>query len=244
VKSTGTLTGATARVARALLEGGPQTTAALAERLGLTSAAVRRHLDALVDAGHVEAGERAPYGPAAVSQTRGRGRPARVFTLTASGREAFEQSYDDLAVDALRFLATTGGPEAVEAFARHRVSDLEGRVAATVSAVPASERPAALVEALNREGFAASLVENESGPAVQLCQHHCPVGHVAAEFPALCDAEAEAFARLLGTHVTRLATLAHGDGVCTTLVPRTALVDASAPARPEVPARTTTEVRS
>jgi hypothetical protein len=23
----------------------------------------------------------------------------------------------------------------------------------------------------------------------------------------------------LGTHVTRLATLAHGDGICTTLVP-------------------------
>ena len=35
----------------------------LAERLGLTGTAVRRHLDALVAAGHVEAAERAPYGP-------------------------------------------------------------------------------------------------------------------------------------------------------------------------------------
>ncbi|MDP9395058.1 MAG: winged helix-turn-helix transcriptional regulator, partial [Actinomycetota bacterium] len=33
------------RVARALLEDGPSTAAALAQRLGLTSAAVRRHLD-------------------------------------------------------------------------------------------------------------------------------------------------------------------------------------------------------
>jgi predicted ArsR family transcriptional regulator len=64
---------------------------------------------------------------------------------------------------------------------------------------------------------------------------------VAAEFPALCDAEAEAFSRLLGTHVTRLATLAHGDGVCTTLVPRIPLADAGFP---DVPHRTTTEVRS
>jgi predicted ArsR family transcriptional regulator len=36
----------------------------------------------------------------------------------------------------------------------------------------------------------------------------------------LCEAETEAFARLLGTHVQRLATIAHGDGVCTTHIPR------------------------
>jgi predicted ArsR family transcriptional regulator len=41
---------------------------------------------------------------------------------------------------------------------------------------------------------------------------------VAAEFPQLCEAETEAFARLLGTPVQRLATIAHGDGVCTTHV--------------------------
>ena len=50
----------------------------------------------------------------------------------------------------------------------------------------------------------------------QLCQHHCPVAHVAAEYPQLCEAETEAFGRLLGTPVQRLATIAHGDGVCTT----------------------------
>ena len=53
----------------------------------------------------------------------------------------------------------------------------------------------------------------------QLCQHHCPVAHVAAEFPQLCEAETRAFERLLGTHVQRLATIARGDAVCTTHVP-------------------------
>jgi len=43
---------------------------------------------------------------------------------------------------------------------------------------------------------------------------------VAAEFPQLCEAETEAFAELLGTHVQRLATIAHGDHVCTTHIPR------------------------
>ena len=55
----------------------------------------------------------------------------------------------------------------------------------------------------------------------ELCQHHCPIAHVASEFPQLCEAETEALSRLLGTHVQRLATIAHGDGVCTTFIPTT-----------------------
>ena len=53
----------------------------------------------------------------------------------------------------------------------------------------------------------------------QLCQHHCPVAHVAAEFPVLCEAETAVISRLVGTHVQRLATIAHGDGICTTHIP-------------------------
>jgi hypothetical protein len=42
---------------------------------------------------------------------------------------------------------------------------------------------------------------------------------VAAEFPQLCEAETAVIGRLVGTHVQRLATIAHGDGVCTTHIP-------------------------
>lgn len=220
MKSTGRITGAPERVARALLEGGPQTAAALAERLDLSTTAVRRQLDSLVESGLVASGERAPYGPAAVAGNRGRGRPARVYSLTASGRDTFESGYDDLAVVALRFLGQTGGDAAVAAFADQRRVELETRYADVVSGLDGEERVEALAEALTADGYAASVAQGATGAALQICQHHCPVGHVAAEFPALCDAEAEAFGSLLGTHVTRLATLAHGDGVCTTLVPR------------------------
>ena len=43
--------------------------------------------------------------------------------------------------------------------------------------------------------------------------------HVAEQFPQLCDAETAALGRLLDVHVQRLATIAHGDGVCTTFIP-------------------------
>jgi predicted ArsR family transcriptional regulator len=201
------------RVARMILENGPSTTAALAERLGLTSAAVRRHLDALLADGLVEARERPAHGP------RGRGRPARVFALTDAGRDVFYQAYDDLALAALRFLDEQGGEDAVRTFARTRVADLEARYRRTVPAVPPATRVEALATALTADGYAATTRVAPAGAGVQLCQHHCPVAHVAAEFPQLCAAETEVFAALLGTHVQRLATIAHGDGVCTTHVP-------------------------
>ena len=43
------------------------------------------------------------------------------------------------------------------------------------------------------------------------------------------EAETEAFGRLLGTHVMRLATLSHGDGVCTTHIPTTIGPNAASP---------------
>ncbi|MGZ4593457.1 MAG: helix-turn-helix transcriptional regulator [Actinomycetes bacterium] len=212
------------RVARTLLENGPMTAAALADGLLLTPAAVRRHLDALVADRLIE--EREPRSTA----PRGRGRPARLFGITDTGRDTFDQAYDDLAASALRFLADQGGREAVAAFARTRVADLEARYRPIVEAVPAEERTEALARALTSDGYAATSRSTGAAGApapagaaagAQLCQHHCPVAHVAEQFPELCEAETEVFAKLLGTHVQRLATIAHGDGVCTTYVPST-----------------------
>jgi len=204
------------RVASSMLENGPSTAAALADRLDLTAAAVRRHLDHLVGDGAVEARE------PRITGARRRGRPAKVFTLTDRGRDTFTQAYDDLAVSALRFLRETGGPDAVAEFARRRTSELEDRYRSAVQAADPEDRAEVLADALSEDGYAASVRAAPIGD--QLCQHHCPVAHVAAEFPQLCEAETEVFARLLGRHVQRLATIAHGDGVCTTNVPHPGVV--------------------
>lgn len=207
------LNGAGARVARVLLEHGAATAAELAELLDLSTTAVRRQLDSLTLSGFVESSADVPFGPRPV---RGRGRPARVFRLTQEGREAFHQSYDDIAVGALRYLANTYGEDAVMDFARARVAELERRYTGV------KHDPHSLAEALTKDGFAAS-VEQGPGESLQLCQHHCPIGHVAEEFPQLCEAETEVFSRLLDSHVARLATMARGDAVCTTLVPTDSL---------------------
>jgi predicted ArsR family transcriptional regulator len=199
-------------VARLLLEDGPITAAAIADALGLSMTAVRRHLDALVADGEAYTRE------ARVRGHRGRGRPAKAYLLTEAGRARFGHAYDDLAISAIRFLAETGGEEAVHAFAERRVASLvDAHRAAVTAAGDPEERAKALAAALTREGYAASTRQVGSGE--QLCQHHCPVAHVAAEFPQLCEVETAAFADLLGTHVQRLATIARGDAACTTHVP-------------------------
>jgi predicted ArsR family transcriptional regulator len=191
------------RVRTLLLDLGPSTAATLAERTGLTPAAVRRHLDALLADGTVST--RSPR----LREVK-RGRPARLYALTDAGHAAGPSAYDDLATSALRFM----GIEQVEAFAQTRAAELEARFADVATA---DDRPAALAAALTADGYAATV--HEQGTGIQLCQHHCPVQHAATEFPQLCDAETAALGRLLGVHVQRLATIAHGDGVCTTFIP-------------------------
>lgn len=221
-----------AAIVRLLLEEGPITATAIGRALGLAPAGVRRHLDALIESGQARAGRSAPW------QQKGRGRPAKQYQLTAAGRGMLGHAYDDLAGAAIRQLREIGGEEAVTAFARKRARTLVDGIEALPAqrTDPAADTAAAgdeatrsgtaakaeeIATALSGAGFAAST--RRVGAGVQICQHHCPVSHVAEEFPELCEAELEVFREVLGTHVQRLATIANGDCACTTHVPLTVL---------------------
>lgn len=209
--------GAAARVARRLLEGGPATASRIAEDLNLTPAAVRRQLDGLEAEGFITVHEEAPFGPRS-NAPRGRGRPAKVCALTAAGRDAFEQAYDDVALEALRFMAAQGNHELVAAFARQRAEAIAERYASRLEHQDLAQRAQHLAELLSGDGFAAN-VQQAPGGSVQLCEHHCPMAHVATEFPEFCEAEQAAFSKLLGVHTVRLSTIASGSDICTTHVP-------------------------
>lgn len=197
-------------VASSVLSHGPSTAVVLAQRLGLTPAGIRRHLDALVADGILEAREpRIPNSPR-LQKSRGRGRPSKVFVVTDRGREHFAHAYDDLAASALRFMKSQTG--SIKTFATSRADELKEKLSDSTGSLEA------LAAGLTTEGFAASVEHMAHGS--QICQHHCPVAHVAAEFPELCEAETIALSELTGSHVQRLATIAHGDGVCTTFIPQ------------------------
>ena len=220
-------------VARLVQQSGPQTAAALAERLELSPAAIRRHLDALVADGVLAEVAAKP----SARRPRGRGRPARVYALTDAGRSQFGHAYDDLAATALRYLRDAGGEQALVAFAEHRAATLTSSIRTKLAERPAedtAQQAAVVAEVLTEAGYVADTAPASHG--TQICQHHCPIAHVATEFPELCEAETRALATALGTNVQRLATIAHGDGVCTTHVPQ--------PATARSPIRTTSTAPS
>ena len=207
-------------IIRLLLESGPITAGSIGERLGLSAAGVRRHLDALIDAGDAKANAPAAW------QQEGRGRPAKRYQLTAEGRAKLEHTYDDLASAAMRQLRELGGDDAIRTFARGRIDAILAGVEPVTGTETGDEVEAAadrIAGALTDAGYATTTTQ-VGGPArgVQICQHHCPVSHVAQEFPELCEAEQQAMAEILGTHVQRLATIVNGDCACTTHVPLSA----------------------
>ena len=211
---------AAATVGRTLLLAGPSTASDLADQLGLTGAAVRKQIDNLIQSGLVESSDRAPYGPAALDSKRGRGRPSRVFTLTPAGRARFGVHQESLTLSAVKFIAQSGGNAAVSEFAANVAADFVQRHSEISKLETVEDRAQALIAALNEDGFAATETEGLFG-STQICQHNCPMGDVATVFPAMCEEETKAFSELTGVHVTRLATIAKGSAVCTTLVPHT-----------------------
>lgn len=211
-----------------VVEKGPVTTATLAKILELTTAAVRRHITALESDGLIQKHD--------VNQSKkpGRGRPASHYIATGKGHRGLSEDYSELANKAINYIAQVAGPEAVDKFAAARSRDIERRYAPIIRQAGDDPRARAfaLADALTDDGYAATVREvGNGGFAVQLCQGHCPVQQVADEFPQLCEAETQAFSRLLNVHVQRLATLAQGEHVCTTSVP-VALPSPTMPGQP------------
>jgi predicted ArsR family transcriptional regulator len=209
------------RVLSAVLEHGPVSAAELGDLLGFTPAAVRRHLDHLSRAGVIEIKRVARAGA-------GAGRPARRYVLSSQGQSTLGDDYLNIASTALKQLEEMAGAEAVRKFAVERFAEMERRYAPEVDAAGTdiTARAKALSAALSRDGYVASTASIEAKaplPAalssVQLCQGHCPIQQLAAQFPVFCDAETETFSRLVGVDVRRLSTLARGGHVCTTHIP-------------------------
>ncbi|MDQ0855381.1 putative ArsR family transcriptional regulator [Arthrobacter sp. V4I6] len=207
------------RVLNAVLEHGPISAAELGDLLGFTPAAVRRHLDHLSRDGVIEVKRVARAGA---------GRPARRYVLSSQGQSSLGNDYLDIAKIALRRLGEMAGPEAVRQFAVERFGEMERRYAPDVEQAgpDITARAQVLSELLGRDGFVASAASIEAKaplPAalssVQLCQGHCPIQQLAAEFPVFCEVETEVFSRLVGVDVRRLSTLARGGHVCTTHIP-------------------------
>lgn len=197
-----------------LLKHAPITAGEIAEKLKISAAGVRRHLDILLEEEMAEAVRRTPAG----DNPAPRGRPAKFFQLTDRGREKFGHDYDSLAQLALELLRERNGDEAIYTLAQERIASIfDGLKPVGADGRTVEDLAKEIAEAFDEHGYAASI--HNAGGGVQICQHHCPIASVAAQYPELCEAEHEKIAELTGSHVQPLASIAHGNVVCTTNIP-------------------------
>ena len=170
---------------------GPQTSARLAERLGLTAMAIRQHLYSLQAEKFVTVEERP--GPV--------GRPAKYWQLTPEADCFFPDAYAELNVSLISAVDEAYGAEGLKRIlairgARQREA-YAGRITPTA---PLKQRLQQLAAVRTEEGYMAE-VQIAGRRNFLFIENHCPICVAAAQCQGICSAELELFRQVLGPDV-------------------------------------------
>jgi predicted ArsR family transcriptional regulator len=187
---------------------GPQTAGELAEALGVSAVAVRKHLDALEREG-------------ALSITLAHqpmGRPAYRYSLTERADGYFPQGHRELLLGLLAALERED-PTAVERLFDTCSADSRGRYRSRLAGKSLPEQVVELARLREEEGFLSSV--EHRGTTIVMREYHCPIRDVAARYPAACRCEQELFGELLGREVRCSATMLEGAPACVYEIPLT-----------------------
>lgn len=207
----GSYKGANLATRRALLEmlklRGELSSQQMAEELGISSMAVRQHMQELEQAAEVESRD----------VSAGRGRPTKFWTLTAKADRYFPDRHRDLILDLLGSVSSVLGEEAMQKLLKERGEEQIRHYSSKVeNGVPLVDRVRELAKARSDEGYMAEVREAGKG-AFELVENHCPICTAADACRGLCDRELEVFSRVLGPDcsVERVEHLLSGGKRCT-----------------------------
>jgi predicted ArsR family transcriptional regulator len=185
---------------------GPLGSAQLAGQLGLTAMAVRQHLYALQDEGHVEAEER----PVPI------GRPAKHWRLTREADQLFPEAYAELNVSLIEALRDTFGEEGLDQVLVSRSAqqrkDYTKRIRVTDSL---EKKLKELARVRTEEGYMAEVRAEKDGSYL-LVENHCPICAAANSCQGFCATELDLFRSVLGpgVDVEREEHIVSGDRRC------------------------------
>ncbi len=187
---------------------GPMTAAELSDLLGIGAVGVRQHLallerDTLVHIRDVR---------------RGVGRPSHLYALTGQAETLFPKRYDRVALDALEFVASVGGDDAVEQFFTHRRTRLAQQYLPRMAGKPRAEQVAELACVLNEQGYMCEYTHEPDG-SFTLTEHNCPVDCIAHEYTQTCSHELTLYEDVLGTPILREEVMSNGGNCCRYRIP-------------------------
>ena len=176
----------------------------LAEGLGLTAMAVRKHLAVLQDEGLLTARV----------ERRRVGRPVHVYTLTPRARERFPQGYQDLTTELLDDLRAIDGQEKIQHLFHRRTERVQASLEPLMAGHSLPERLTTLTAYLDEQGYLAEWEEAPGGDYL-LKEHNCAIYGVAQCIPEVCACELDLFRRLFAdAEVERESHVLAGDHLC------------------------------
>ena len=164
-----------------LLRQGETSASRLADELGISVQAMRRHLRSLEDEGLIES--------TAVSV--GPGRPTNRWRLTEKGHQRFPDGSESFALGLLQSMASTLPPEAMTSLLTVQATAKASRYRRQLGEAPLAQRVERLAELRREEGYVSELQTNPDGDGWCLSEYHCSVQRIAEEYPVVCDQELE-----------------------------------------------------
>jgi DeoR family transcriptional regulator, suf operon transcriptional repressor len=186
---------------------GSATIKELEDLLGVTTNAVRQHLQALQADGYVERRQ----------VNTGVGRPHHAYSISEKAHELFACHCDDLALTLLEEVFALEGPDRA-ALLLDRVGDrLAKRYAPSVRAEALQERVEQLAGALYQRGVLTDVdVEDEN--TIILHAYNCPYHELAQEHRSICEMDEEVMRKVLGSDVNLSACMMDGHRGCSFVV--------------------------
>jgi DeoR family transcriptional regulator, suf operon transcriptional repressor len=196
------------KVLEALKKSDGLTADQLAELIGVTSMAVRKHLAALERDGYIEA----------TIVRRSIGRPAHLYRVSPRADGVFPKHYDAVISDLLEDLVEIDGVEKVEALLARRGERTKRVLKRYVDAdAPLHDRVAGLTRAMDEIGYLACFEAIDQDRFV-IKLYNCAIDRVAEQFPAVCRQEANMFRDVLDADVDRTCHMITGDHMCSYVV--------------------------
>ena len=192
------------RILNLIKENGDLTADQLAELLGISAVAVRRHLtklerDNLVTYQEVQ---------------RGMGRPSFVYQLGEAATSYFPRRYDELAMTVLETIEDLYGRDAIDAVFRMRSEHILETYRQKINGATLDTRLDQLTKLREADGYMSTWKVMPDGTIV-LREANCPIVHVAEGCGSACEYDQALLTNLLGAKIIRKTHLASGDDACT-----------------------------
>lgn len=179
----------------------------LEELLGVTTNAVRQHLQALQAEGYIERRQ----------VNTGVGRPHHVYSASEKAHELFACHCDDLALTLLEEVFALEGPERA-AMLLGRVGDrLAKRYASSVRGEALQDRVEQLAEALHQRGVLTDIDVGDDDTII-LHAYNCPYHELAQEHRTICEMDEEVLRKVLGSDVSLSACMMDGHLGCSFVI--------------------------